>query len=139
MICNLKEEDKQQFSATIDNVVTLLMSKVDASKAAIKQEVSAVLAYLIDKAVIRKVKTDAGSEIYEFFTEEESKVAQIIKNQQVDSNTYSDELRNIFFAHFGNSAIRPTRSSSPPVPSRWASASTDGIISATTRTSKWTS
>ena len=37
MICNLKEEDKQQFSATIDNVVTLLMSKVDASKAAIKQ------------------------------------------------------------------------------------------------------
>lgn len=25
MICNLKEEDKQQFSATIDNVVTLLM------------------------------------------------------------------------------------------------------------------
>ena len=102
MICNLKEEDKQQFSATIDNVVTLLMSKMDASKAAIKQEVSAVLAYLIDKAVIRKVKTDAGSEIYEFFTEEESKVAQIIKNQQVDSNTYSDELRNIFFAHFGN-------------------------------------
>ena len=102
MICNLKEEDKQQFSATIDNVVTLMMTKIDASKAAIKQEVSTVLAYLIDKAVIRKVKTDAGSEIYEFFTEEESKVAQIIKNQQVDSNTYSDELRKIFFAHFGN-------------------------------------
>lgn len=102
MICNLKDVDKQQFSATIDNVVTLMMSKVDASKAAIKQEVSTVLAYLIDKAVIRKVKTDTGSEIYEFFTEEESKVAQIIKNQQVDSNTYSDELRKIFFAHFGN-------------------------------------
>lgn len=78
------------------------MSKIDASKAAIKQEVSSVLAYLIDKAVIRKVKTDAGSEIYEFFTEEESKVAQIIKNQQVDSNTYNDELRKIFFSHFGN-------------------------------------
>ena len=102
MVCNLKEEDKQQFSATIDNVVTLLMTKIDASKAAIKQDVSSVLAYLIDKAVIRKVKTDNGAEIYEFFTEEESKVAQIIKNQQVDSNTYSDELRNIFFSHFGN-------------------------------------
>ena len=102
MICNLKEEDKQQFSATIDNVVTLLMTKIDASKAAIKQEVSTVIAYLIDKAVIRKVKTDTGSEIFEFFTEEESKVAQIIKNQQVDSNTYSDELRKIFFNHFGN-------------------------------------
>ncbi len=102
MVCNLKEEDKQQFSATIENVTTLLMSSVDAQKSAIKQEVSTALAYLIDKAVIRKVKTDAGSEIYEFFTEEESKVAQIIKNQQVDSNTYSDELRKIFFTHFGN-------------------------------------
>jgi len=65
MVCNLKEEDKQQFSATIDNVVTLLMTKIDASKAAIKQDVAAVIAYLIDKAVIRKVKTDTGSEIYE--------------------------------------------------------------------------
>lgn len=106
MICNLKEEDKQQFSATIDNVVTLMMTKIDASKAAIKQDVSTVLAYLIDKAVIRKAKTETGSEIYEFFTEEESKVAQIIKNQQVDSNTYSDELRNIFFNHFGNPSNR---------------------------------
>ena len=102
MICNLKEGDKQQFSATIDNVVTLLMTKIDANKASIKQDVSTVLAYLIDKAVIRKLKTDSGSEIYEFFTEEESKVAQIIKNQQVDSNTYSDELKKIFFEHFGN-------------------------------------
>ena len=102
MVCNLKDEDKQQFSATIDNVVTLLMTKIDANKAAIKQDVSKVIAYLIDKAVIRKVKTDTGSEIYEFFTEEESKVAQIIKNQQVDSNTYIDELRKIFFDHFGN-------------------------------------
>ena len=102
MICNLSDVDKPSFLATIDNIVTLLMTKVDASKAAIKQEVSTVLAFLIDKAVIRKTKTDAGSEIYEFYTEEESKVAQLIKNQQVDSNTYSDELRNIFFSHFGN-------------------------------------
>ena len=102
MICNLKEEDKQQFSATIDNVVTLLMTKIDASKAAIKQDVSVVIAYLIDKAVIRKTKTDSGAEIYEFFTEEESKVAQIIKNQQVDSITYCEELRKIIFSYFGN-------------------------------------
>ncbi len=102
MICNLSDVDKPTFSATIDNIVTLLMTKVDASKAAIKQEVSTVLAFLIDKAVIRKTKTETGSEIYEFYTEEESKVAQLISNQHVDSNTYSDELKNIFFSHFGN-------------------------------------
>lgn len=106
MICNLSDVDKQSFSATIDNIVTLLMTKIDASKAAIKQDVSTVLAFLIDKAVIRKVKTETGSEIYEFYTEEESKVAQLISNQQVDSNTYSDELKNIFFSHFGNPSNR---------------------------------
>lgn len=108
MICNLSDVDKPSFLATIDNIVTLLMTKVDASKAAIKQEVSTVLAFLIDKAVIRKTKTETGSEIYEFYTEEESKVAQLIKNQQVDSNTYSDELRNIFFSYFGNPSNKRT-------------------------------
>lgn len=102
MVCNLSDVDKQSFSATIDNIVTLLMTKIDANKAAIKQDVSTVFAFLIDKAVIRKVKTDNGAEIYEFYTEEESKVAQLISNQQVDSNTYSDELKTIFFNHFGN-------------------------------------
>lgn len=104
MVCNLSDVDKQSFSATIDNIVTLLMTKVDASKAAIKNDVSQVLAFLIDKAVIRKIKTENGSEIYEFYTEEESKVAQIIKNQQVDSNTYSEELYKIIYNHFGFSA-----------------------------------
>ena len=61
MICNLSDVDKPSFLATIDNIVTLLMTKVDASKAAIKHEVSTVLAFLIDKAVIRKTKTETGS------------------------------------------------------------------------------
>ena len=132
MICNLKEEDKQQFSATIDNVVTLLMSKVDASKAAIKQEVSAVLAYLIDKAVIRKVKTDAGSEIYEFFR-------RWPRLSRTSRWTATPTATSCAISSSPISAIRPTRSSSPPVPSRWASASTDGITSVIMRTSKWTS
>ena len=113
MVCNLADEDKQQFSATIDNVVTLLMTKMDASKAAIKNDVAGVLAFLMDKAVIRKVKTETGSEIYEFYTEEESKVAQIISNQTVDSNTFSEELYTIISNHFGvlnNKATYGTRS-----------------------------
>lgn len=104
MVCNLSDADKQSFSATIDNIVTLLMTKVDANKAAIKEEVSQVLSFLMDKAVIRKNKTDNGTEIYEFYTEEESKVAQIIKNQRVDSNTYTEELYKIIYEHFGFSS-----------------------------------
>jgi hypothetical protein len=102
MICNLSPANKQQFAATIDNVVTLLMTKIDESKAAIKSDVSEVLAYLIDKKVIHKVKTEGGTDIYEFYTEEESQVAQIISNMVVDSNTYCEELRKIIFPYFGN-------------------------------------
>lgn len=104
MVCNLSEVDKQSFSATIDNIVTLLMTKVDANKAAIKEDVSQVLSFLMDKAVIRKIKTDNGTEVYEFYTEEESKVAQIIKNQKVDNNTYTEELYKIISDHFSFSA-----------------------------------
>ncbi|MDR0938237.1 MAG: BREX system P-loop protein BrxC [Mediterranea sp.] len=104
MICNLSDVDKQTFSATIDNVVTLLMTKVDANKAAIKSEVATVLAFLIDKAVIRKTKTESGTEIYEFYTEEESQVAQLISNQKVDANTYSEELYKMTYNHFGFNA-----------------------------------
>jgi len=102
MICNLSDVDKQQFSATIDNIVTLLMTKIDASKAAIKADVLEVLNYLMEKAVIRRKKTETGTEIYEFYTEEESKVAQIISNTHVDANTYSEELRQVFFKYFSN-------------------------------------
>src|SRR5574344_1492787 len=101
MVCNLSDVDKQGFSATIDNIVTLLMTKMDANKAAIKEDVSQVLAFLMDKAVIRKNKTNNGTEIYEFYTEEESQVAQLIKNQKVDSNTYTEELYKIIYEHFG--------------------------------------
>lgn len=104
MVCNLSEQDKQTFSATIDNVVTLLMTQVDASKAAMKSDVAQVLSFLMDKSVIRKIRTDNGTEIYDFYTEEESQVAQIIKNQQVDSNTYSEELYKIIYNHFGFSS-----------------------------------
>lgn len=104
MICNLSDVDKPTFSASIDNVVTLLMDKVDASKAVIKNDVASVLNYLIEKSVIRKTKTESGQEIYEFYTEEESQVAQLISNQQVDSNTYSEELQKIIYNYFGFNA-----------------------------------
>ncbi|MCD8313154.1 MAG: BREX system P-loop protein BrxC, partial [Bacteroidales bacterium] len=112
MVCNLSDVDKQTFSATIDNVVTLLMTKIDANKAVIKDEVNEVLSYLMDKSVIRKIKTDSGTEIYDFYTQEESQVAELIKNQSVDSNTYSDELHKIIsdYLNMSNRETYATRS-----------------------------
>lgn len=104
MICNLSEVDRQGFSATIDNIVTLLMTRIDANKATMKNEVSEALAYLMDKSVIHTVTTASGSEVYDFYTEEESRVAQIIKSQTVDQNTYAEELYKVIYSHFGFSA-----------------------------------
>ncbi len=108
MICHLSDTDKPTFAASIDNIVTLLMTKVDASKAAIKQEVSSVLAFLVDKAVIRKIKTEEGNEIYDFYTQEESQVAQLIKNQTVDAVAFTDEMKNIIFSIFGSPSNKKT-------------------------------
>ncbi len=112
MICNLADQDKPSFSATIDNVVTLLMTKVDANRGAIKNDVEQVLSYLMDNSVIRKEKTKNGTEIYEFYTEEETQVAEIIKNQKVDNNTYSEELYKIIYEYLGlsNKETYATRS-----------------------------
>lgn len=102
MICNLSDVDKQAFSATIDNLVTLLLTEIDANKAVLKSDVAAALDFLMDKSVIRKVRTATGSVVYEFYTEEESRVAQLIKNQTVTSSTYTEELHRLIFDHFNN-------------------------------------
>lgn len=106
MVCNLSDSDKQTFAATVDNIVTLLMDKIDENKAVIKHNVQEVISFLISNSVIRKLKTETGIEVYEFLSEEESKVAQLISNQSVDNNTYCDYLRDIFFKHLGNPANR---------------------------------
>lgn len=103
MVCNLSDNDKQTFAATVDNIAILLMDKIDENKAAVKHDVETVISFLLEKAVIRKMRTEAGNEVYEFLSEEESKVAQLISNQTVDNNTYCDFLRDIFFKHFNPS------------------------------------
>lgn len=99
MICNLSDSDKPSFAATIDNVATLLMTKTDANRSTIKNNVAEVLTFLIENSVIRRF-TKNDIEIYEFFTEEEANVARIIKNIEVDSNTYAEELKNMIHSYF---------------------------------------
>lgn len=104
MLCNMANLDKQQFAANVDNIATLLMDKVDQSKAKIKADIGEVIQLLEDDSVIRKMKSESGAEFYEFYTEEESKVAKEIENQKIDAVTYGDELRKIYFSHFDSPA-----------------------------------
>lgn len=100
MICNMGDSDKQQFPATIDNVVTLLLRDIDTPKTTMKDDVQRVIEHLIDNSVIRENKLPHGATVYEFFTEEESKIEDKIKNMQVDGNSQAEAMGKIFSAYF---------------------------------------
>ena len=100
MICNMSVENKQQFPATIDNIVTLLMRDIDTPKTTIKDDVQRVIDFLKEKSVIRETKPEVGAVFYEFFTEEETLLSIMINNTRVDSNTEAEQLAAIFSSYF---------------------------------------
>ena len=99
MICNMKDDDKRSFPATVDNITTLLMKDVDAQKVTLKNDVEKVLDYLKQKNVIRiltEEESHSTAEVWAFYTEDESEVAKQIEGIPVDNNTLAEQLRNIF-------------------------------------------
>lgn len=107
MICYLSDTDKLLFPATIDNITNLLMTDVDSQKLSLKQDVQDVLDFLSDKNIIRRESAKGtAADFYCFYTEDEMEVAQLVKNQQVDSSAMAEELKRIFFSYMGAPANR---------------------------------
>lgn len=103
MICNISQTDQLVFPATLDNVTSLLVNDVETPRLNIKNEVEKVIEYLCDNNIIRREQGKQGApETYQFYSEEEMKVATLIKSQQPDTNTQAEQLRDIFFKHFSN-------------------------------------
>ena len=103
MICNISETDKLLFPASVDNVTTLLVNDVDTPRLNIKNEVEKVVQYFCDNNIIRREQGKKGApDTFEFYSEEEMKVASLIQSQQVDNNTQAEQLREIFFRYFDN-------------------------------------
>ncbi len=100
MICNMDDQDKQQFPATIENIVTLLMRDIDTPKTTMKDDVRRVIDHLIENNVIREVKPEKGAEYYKFFTEEETQVSRLIQSQQVDIYSMAEQLVAIISNYF---------------------------------------
>ncbi len=109
MICNINDQDKMVFPASLDNVTTLLVNDLRTPWLTIKQEVEKVLDYFCDNNIIRREQARKGlPETYSFYSEEEMKVASQIKGQVPDNNTQAEVLRDIFFRHFGNPKNKET-------------------------------
>lgn len=108
LICHLQDSNKLVFPATLYNVVTLLMKRVDDSRNDIKLRVENILEYLCSKNIIRKEITKGNVEVYDFYTEDEREVAATIDNQMVDTSTMAEELRKLIHGYLTNISNKKT-------------------------------
>lgn len=103
MICNLSQNDKLLFPATVDNITCLLMNDVDTQKLALKERVKKVLEYLSENNIIHQEDSKPGLDpAWCFYSEDEAEVADLIKHQSIDNNTSAEELKEIFFKYAGD-------------------------------------
>lgn len=97
MICNISQTDKLIFPANIDHVTSLLMNDMETPRLTVKKEVEKIIEFLCDNNVIRREQGKQGaSDTYTFYSEEEMKIAQLIKSQTADNNTQANQLKEIF-------------------------------------------
>lgn len=97
MICNMDEQERRVFPATVDYVTSLLMRNVDENKQRLKNDIQAVVDYLVDNNILRRdTLSDGKTEVYAFFTEEERRVASKISNQYVDNDFMASLLIDFF-------------------------------------------
>lgn len=97
MLCNISDKDKLLFPATLDNIVTLMMTEIDQSKLELRENITKVLDYLIENSVVRvESREGIAADIYCFLTEEESEVNRLIMSQSVNNNAMADALKTIF-------------------------------------------
>lgn len=101
MICNISKNNQLQFPANLDNITTLLVTDMSRPRLAIKNEVEKVVDYLCDNNIIRREQGKNGMpDYYSFYSEEEMKVAELIKSQNVDNNQQAETLKDIFGKYF---------------------------------------
>ena len=95
MLCYMSEQHRMAFSASADNITTLLMQDIDCQKLTLKNDVQNVLDFLIANNIIRK-ETRGTIEVYSFYTEDEREVASTIKSQTVDADSRATVITNIY-------------------------------------------
>ena len=98
MICNISKTDQLVFPSTIDNITSLLVNDMETPRLNIKNEVDNIMQYFCDNNIIRRIQGKNGTpDTFSFYSEEEMKVAQLIKASKPDSNKRAEYLKSIIF------------------------------------------
>lgn len=101
MVCNIDDSEKLQFPASVENIATLLVNDTKTPWIRIRDKVANVVEYLCDNNIIRRVSGKTHSpDSYAFYSEEEMKVADLIKNQTVDNNDQARVINEIVIKYF---------------------------------------
>ncbi len=101
MICNLSSTDKLLFPATAENVTTLMLRDVNEARATLKNAITDVLSFLCEKNIMYKAKNQDNLELYDFYTEDEINVANLINNERIGIDELDRQLYNEIYSYFG--------------------------------------
>ncbi|MBW8351817.1 BREX system P-loop protein BrxC [Bacillus sp. IITD106] len=81
-----------EFPANIDNIATLMVTRIDEDKLQLKEKIKASLRRLISQTLIQK-----NGEIYLFLTDDEQDINREIKELNVDEDIVKRELAQYIF------------------------------------------
>lgn len=95
MLCNMRSTDQAVFSATLPNIVKLLMRDVDANKQELMDRVIDVINSLKTSNIIREEQLDNNLVKYCFYTDDEREVAIAIDSERVDRSFMATKLQEL--------------------------------------------
>ena len=110
MLCHMSENDKNSLPASIDNLTTLLITRIGEDMKSLRDKVQDVINFFMDSNILKKEHPEGASyDIYSFYTEEESEVATTIKNTPSGGDTaIAEMLKPIINRYWNNPAGRQT-------------------------------
>lgn len=82
----------KEIKADVENLTTLMVSKIDEDRIALRQQVEKSLGHLIKQTLVQK-----NGEIYMFLTNEEQDINKAIQNENVDLGEIINEVSSIIF------------------------------------------
>ena len=106
MVCHLDGADAQAFPATLDNLVSLMLTDLSASRKALKDKIAEETDWLCSQSVLMRESVQGQPERFKFYSRAEADVARRIGNVVPGNGDLATEFESLVAACLGSS-LRP--------------------------------
>lgn len=106
MVCHLDGADAQAFPATLDNLVSLMLTDLSTSRKALKDRIAEETDWLCSQSVLMREAGPGGTEHFKFYSRAEADVARRIGNVVPGNSDLASEFESLVAACLGSS-LRP--------------------------------